>query len=67
MGILKLFIIAFPIVYLAELLLIHKLMEIGKKNMKDIQHGKAGKQRLIKVIKGNEYFILNGENYEKAN
>ena len=59
MGILKLFIIAFPIVYLAELLLIHKLMEIGKKNMGKVQHGKAGKKRLIKVVKGNEYFILN--------
>ena len=59
MGILKLFILAFPISYLFVLLLIHKLAAIGKRNMKGIQHGKAGKKRLIKVVKGNEYFILN--------
>ena len=52
------FIIVFPFVLVAELLIIHKLMIIGKRNMKNIQHGKAGKKRLIKLVKGNEYFIL---------
>ena len=58
LKLLLIFLLSFPFVFIAELLIIKKLIERGEKNMEKIKYGKAGKKRTIKITKGKRFFII---------